>query len=204
MTQSQEALYSIERDWLLGQAATLSQRSFELPADGLEEVIRSLGYSLRSSWSVPAQVMAYTDFDRKHVVLAFDFAQRLDYPDSAPGVRLSCLAHEIGHIRLHAERALEGVFRKSWEREANEFAMVFLMPRERVLSRPEVWALQSGEAQAQEELWGLVAELALAFKVTPSFMARSLVAYEVIKMNRTTRKIRPVLRLMRVYRSLAA
>jgi hypothetical protein len=30
------------------------------------------------------------------------------------------------------------------------------------------------------------------------------VAYEVIKMNRATRKIRPVLRLMRVYRSLAA
>ncbi len=190
LTAAQLERYTREREELLAQAFLHHRRSYDYPADALEDVLAWLGYTIEFRGGVPEGVMAFCDFETQRVVVADDLEGRLAFPKSAPGVLRSCLAHELGHIRLHAAQRRKGVLRKCWEEQAHNFAMVFLMPRHAVMARPQVRILQRGWVREQEEIWNLVADLGQEFRVNGSFMARALVAYGVIKMNRRTRVMR--------------
>jgi hypothetical protein len=189
MTESEELRYAADRELLLAGVAR-----FERPADALEMVLEQLGYSVEFRSDVPEPKLAFCDFEFQRVVVADNLAERLTFPISAPGVLRSCLAHELGHIRLHADKARRGIRYKCWEERAHEYAMVFMMPRERVLSRPQVRILRRGWVDEQEQIWNLIADLGQEFGVNGSYMCRALVAYGVVKMNRKTRVIKPCLR----------
>ena len=117
-----------------------------------------------------------------------DFRQRLRVPKTAAAVLNETLAHELGHIRLHARQMLqEGVKKRSWEREADDYARVFLVPLVSLLGHSSMtWLLR---AESQQQLWAQVLRLAEEFRVTGWFMGSVLEMYGLIRIERRRRLI---------------
>ena len=193
MSLREEQQYAEDCAYLLSAALEMSYRRYKVRADMLEPVIRFLGYRVSVRKNLPEKVLSYCDFDRKLVVVARDFAERLEFPESATGVLKATLAHELGHIRLHGPLAVQGLRQPQWEREAHAYALVFLLPRAELLGRPETHLLLRAleEGQEQEALWRLVIELGRSYRVTGAFMARALVTYKLIRMGSRQRDLRP-------------
>ena len=188
---------SLDCTRLLTQISRRSKKRFQTPAQALPEVVRMMGYKIVWSSQVPENVYAFTNFDRREVVLAKDLKQRLSHPASLRGVVYACLAHELGHIRMHAHEARKGKRSVRWESEAHAYSGAFLVPHREVLSEPETQVLLGGLLQDQESMWKQVLRLAERYQVNGSFMACALNRYGVLRFCPRTRKLQVSNVLMR-------
>jgi hypothetical protein len=200
-----------ERQWL--KYSSLAQEIVaevgqpgQVPARCLEHTFRHFDYRLSRSKRVPPGVLAYTDYGRKRVVVADDFGKRLEFPGSARAVYHATLAHELGHVVLHRQQpgGLSPARNRRWEREANHFALVFLVPYHDLVSRTQVQRLMSGELVRQGALWKEVLELAEQYLVSGAFMVRALEEYEIVDFDEHRRWIYPNLNWATARRVLPA
>ena len=175
---------------LLELTSQKNRKFFPIPARALAYIIRMLGYRLSWSDHLPEDVYAYTNFDAREVVIARDLRRRLVYPEAARGVIHASLAHELGHIRMHARQARQGKRGLHWEREAHAYACALLVPYRDVMAQPETQVLRAGLLQDQESLWKQVLRLAERYEVTGALMACALERYGIIKVHSKTRVIR--------------
>ena len=176
---------------LLEQLAMKRRKAYKTRARALPAVIRLLGYKLKWRDEVPEDVFGFTHFKNKEVVLPRDLAERMDFPQSLDAFLNATLAHELGHIRLHATAALQGHRSAKWEDEAYAYSCAFLVPYRDLMSQPEAMVIRAGLIQDQDNLWKNVLRLAELYEVSGAFMATALQRYEVIEFDVKTRVIRP-------------
>jgi hypothetical protein len=131
-------LFAQDRDRLLARLRRKIRKRFEVPAEVVEDIIQLHGYRIESSQYLPSSMLGCCHFDDKLVLIPESLAIRLRHPQSAPKVVRSVLAHELGHIRLHARRARAGEREAVWEDEADHYAQVFLVPWPQLMARREV------------------------------------------------------------------
>lgn len=182
---------------LIDQLATQKRKTFAVRADALRSIIRMLKYEIVWSPQVPDDVFAYTHFDERRVIIAKDLRSRLDFPESFEAMVNATLAHELGHIRMHASAALRGKRELRWENEAYSYSYAFLVPYKELMNEPECRLIRAGLLQEQETLWKNVLRLAEAYKVSGAFMAIVLQRYGVIKFDQWNRTIKPCTILVR-------
>lgn len=197
-----------ERQW--HRYATLSQKILDqvghpgkVPATCLERSFKVFEFQLTRSLRVPEDVLAYVDFPKRQVIVARDFSKRLEFPSSTRGVYHATLAHELGHVVLHRKRTHTTVRNPRWEREANQFAQVFLVPFHDLMGRTEVERIQAGALVTQGSLWKAVLDLADHYQVTGAFMVHLLAEYDVVEFDHQRRWIFPLVRYSRVLRPAA-
>jgi Zn-dependent peptidase ImmA (M78 family) len=118
-----------------------------------------------------------------------DFRRRLRVPETARAVMNETLAHELGHMRLHAQAMLElQTKQRDWEKQANRYARVFLVPLTSLLSRLPMQLLLEAEDEVQR--WRLVLRLAEEFEVTGWFMGSALEMYGLAHISHRRRLVR--------------
>lgn len=187
----QTQLFSQDRDRLLARLRCKTRKRFEVPAEVVEDIIQLHGYRIENSQNLPSSMLGCCHFDEKLVLLPDRLAIRLRHPQSAPKVVMSVLAHELGHIRLHARRARAGEREAVWEDEADHYAQVFLVPWPLLMARREVQLLTRATWQCQRSLWKYVLRLANYFRVSGAFMVRALEGYGLIDFCGKSRQISP-------------
>lgn len=184
-------LFAQDRDRLLARLRRKIRKRFEVPAEVVEDIIHLHGYRIESSQYLPSSMLGCCHFDDKLVLIPESLAIRLRHPQSAPKVVRSVLAHELGHIRLHARRARAGEREAVWEDEADHYAQVFLVPWPQLMACREVQLLTRSIWQCQRSLWNYVLRLANYFRVSGAFMVRALERYELIDFCGKSRQISP-------------
>jgi hypothetical protein len=182
---------------LISRLAAKGQKTFTTRAAALPAVVRMLGYKIIWSDDVPDDVFGYTHFDHRQIVLAKDLRDRLEFPEAFGGFLNATIAHELGHIRMHANAALRGKRELAWENEAYTYSCAFLVPFKEVMSEPECRLIRAGLLQGQETLWKQVLRLADIYQVSGAFMASALQRYGVIKFDTRRRTIKPCTVLVR-------
>lgn len=186
-----EARYAADCEHLLGRVREQSWRRFWVPAEVVCEAIGAAGFAITfEEMNEEDDDLAYCDVEDRRVVLRKDFGLRLRCPWVAHQVRNFTLAHELGHIRLHARLLRAGEWEPHWEEEATFYARVFLIPRRLLMNRLETRSLLRGRVASQSDLWGYVLSLAEAFCVSGKFMVHTLDAYGLIEFDPVTRWIR--------------
>jgi hypothetical protein len=184
-------LFAQDRDRLLARLRRKLRKRFEVPAEVVEDIIQLHGYRIKSCQNLPSSMLGCCHFDDKLVLIPNSLAIRLNHPQSAPKVVLSVLAHELGHIRLHARRARAGEREAAWEDEADHYAQVFLVPWQQLIARREVGLLMRPTSRCQKSLWSYVLRLANYFRVSGAFMVRALERYGLIDFCGKSRHISP-------------
>lgn len=183
--------FAQDRNRLLRSWKNNTHQSFQVPAEALTQIIRMQGYDILWVDYLPSSTLACCHFDHQVVWLARGFASRLRHPQSVLEVLLSSLAHELGHIRLHAWLARQGAREEHWEDEAFRYAQIFLVPLSQLLQNPDCQTLLQVGWKSQARLWALVLSLAKFFRVSGAFMANTLELYGLIDFCRKRRRITP-------------
>jgi len=190
--KSLEARCVADCEHLLGRVKRTFRRHFEVPAEVVREAIRVSRFRITFGKVESETDLAYCDAEARRVVICKDFAAKLQCPWVAHQVRNFTLAHELGHIRLHAHLLRAGEWEAHWEDEATFYARVFLIPRQLLMKRPETGGLLGARLASQDELWEYVLSLAEAFCVSGKFMVHTLDAYGLIHFDPATRWIEHV------------
>ena len=188
-TTSLEARYAADCERLLGRVRRRFRRDFVVPAEVVQEAIWACNFRIACEELESDTDLAVCDADRRRVVLCKDFALKLQCPWMAHQVRNFTLAHELGHVRLHAQLLRAGEWEAHWEEEATFYARVFLIPRRLLKRRLETGSLIKSRLACQEILWEHVLSLAEAFCVSGKFMVHTLDAYGLIRFDPATRWI---------------
>lgn len=186
---SLEARCAADCERLLGEVRRRYRRNYTVPAEVVREAIWVSNFRIVFEEVESDTDLAYCDVDQRRVVVCKNFTLKLQYPWVAHQVRNFTLAHELGHIRLHARRLLTGDWDSQWEDEANFYARSFLIPRRLLMHRPELTTLLQSRRASSEELWEYVLELAEFFCVSGKFMVHTLDAYGLIDFDPATRWI---------------
>lgn len=137
--------------------------------------------------------LALCDFGTKTVFVNSTMDRFVGEKVSLKCLRFSTLAHELGHIRLHAEEIKAGRFvtyeeagrrhtdarMYQKEKEADFYAAVFLVPKERLLEHKACRSLLeyrlSRRKMASGALWKQIYQIASHFQVTPTLLKNRLV-----------------------------
>ena len=160
---------------------------FWVPAQIVREAILQSDYRIERVDGLEPGILGLCAPEQGAVLIPRDFRRRLLHPQTSSQVMHQTLAHEFGHIRLHAEAMKRGVKEPDWESEANLYARVFLVPRYRLLKCLETQALLRAREFCQAVRWGYILRLAEEFRVTGSFMAETLQMYGLIHLDRERR-----------------
>lgn len=186
---SLEARCVADCERLLGEVRRRYRRDYAVPAEVIQEAIWASKFRIVYEEVESDTDLAFCDVDGRRVVLCKNFTLKLQYPLVAHQVRNFTLAHELGHIRLHARRLEAGDWDAGWEDEANFYARTFLIPRRLLMSRPQLAGLLQSRRATSEERWEYVLELAEFFRVSGKFMVHTLDAYGLIVFDPATRWI---------------
>lgn len=171
-----------------------------LPSAIVEDVLVDVcGYSLLES-SLSDKQLAFCDLVQQRVVVSLRISEAAAAKEPRTlALRRSTLAHELGHIRLHQDEVQSRSFlscegpgagyshprRFQMENEAEFYAAVFLVPRDRLGEHKAVQAMMKAIREkrtwSSRYLWRAVYELARRFEVTPTLMVRSLSQYGLLK-----------------------
>jgi hypothetical protein len=164
------------------------------PSKLLRAVLRSIcGFRVAPRSLFPGQ-LALCDFQSKIVHYAAAMKNFVNRETSLEGLINSTLAHELGHIRLHANeirnrytRSFElpggGVIHADGrnvqrEQEAELYAAIFLVPKKLLVEEHSAKRLyewhQNETWKKPPVIWRLVVKLAAKFEVSPSLMKRCL------------------------------
>ena len=160
---------------------------FWVPAQIVREAILQSDYRIERVDGLEPGVLGLCVPEQGAVLIPRDFQRRLLHPQTSSQVMHQTLAHELGHIRLHGESMKRGVKEPGWEAEAELYAQVFLVPRYRLLKCLETQALLRAREFCQSVRWGYILRLAEEFRVTGSFMAKTLQMYGLINLDRARR-----------------
>ena len=180
-------LYEADREQLLG---ALSRRHIRcrVPARLVHEAILECGWSIQRLSGMRSALLGLCCAEERAIQIPTDFRQRLRVPATARLVYHETLAHELAHIRLHAQTMLMQRLKDSaWENEADVYARVFLVPRAQLLGKPAMQRLL--DAQSQQELWRNILCLAQEFCVTGWFLSSALELYGFIRMQKKRRLV---------------
>lgn len=160
------------------------------PSEKVESVLTDIcGFHVVDEPLVPGQ-LAVCDFSSRTVIVNSDMEQLAHHKTNVELLRLSTLAHELGHIRLHWEEMASGCslhylgdtgqfadsrsYQK--EREADLYAGLFLVPLRELLEQRGVQNLLRSKIDKKQmsvgTLWNLVYREASRFKVSPTLMKR--------------------------------
>ncbi len=195
MTQAQRfaliAEYSKDRDRLL-------RDDHRTPAEALADVVKSLGWSIQKQ-PLPPDRLSQCCPNTKTVTVTRDLANRLDVKSATKYVALGCLAHELAHIRLHVGKPITRI-PKRWEQEARLYAMVFLCPWHRLV-RSRFWRVYENNLAAKP--WQPIYLMAKELHVTPSFLAATLQAYDLLRYDGAGQPRCPVTLTRRFWRHAA-
>lgn len=186
--------FSEDRDELLGELNLLYPRlEAAAPSEKVEIVLTDIcGFHVVDEPLCFGQ-MALCDFSNRVVIVNSEMDRFVPDKERRDMLRPSTLAHELGHIRLHADEIAEGYtvhfygesgrftdsrsFQK--EREADLYAGLFLVPLEELLTQRSIQSLLRNKMKKKQmrsgSLWNLVYKYAEMFKVSPSLMKRWLV-----------------------------
>lgn len=139
---------SLRRHWGLG----------ELPIKNIVHLLESKGVRIFSLCIDAVEVDAFSLW-RESQPFVF-----LNTMKSAERMRFDC-AHELGHLAIHRHGAVQGEINGSQEieKEANEFASAFLMPRSSVLAYAPKFVTVEKLVQLKK-IWG-VSVAALAYRM---------------------------------------
>lgn len=139
--------------------------------------------------------LAFCDFMTKTVIVNSETESFVNDGVCLERLRWSTLAHELGHIRLHAEEILEEgsicyygegrefVDTRSYqkEREADFYAAVFLVSKEGLLAHPSAQEILeyrlSRRKMASGAIWKHVYRISSSFLVTPTLLKNCLVEF---------------------------
>ena len=184
-----------ERERLLdGFRKKYPRCEFRRPAEVLKDVIADIcGFRVAPRTLMRGQ-LAICDFQTKIVTYN---SQMTDFVHNKTNIKTlvnSTLAHELGHICLHADememRETVSYYNGTCEthtdprhayreREADLFAAMFLVPKEQLLLEQEgarvQYCYKEGEKLKSSTLWRFVYQLARKFQVSPSLMRRCLI-----------------------------
>lgn len=186
---SLETRYAADCEQLLGRVRCRFRRDFEVPAEVVREAIAVSGFRIVFEEMEDESDLGFCDSEERRVVILKDFESRLHCPWVADRVLNFTLAHELGHVRLHAHLHRNGEWEAGWEEEATLYARVFLIPRPLLMTRVETHRLLDSPRASQADLWDLVLELADFFVVSGKFMVHTLDAYGLIQFDPATRWI---------------
>jgi IrrE N-terminal-like domain len=208
--------FSADRDELLEQLAMLWEH-FEtlLPSQQVEAVLIDIcGFDVVDE-PLKLNQLALCDFEGRRVTVNSEMGKFVHHKTDLTLLRLSTLAHELGHIRLHGDEVTQGcsihyvgdpgrfsdsrAYQK--EREADLYAGIFLVPIEKMLQERRVQNLlrnlQNGRQMSSTTLWQLIYATASRFKVSPSLMKRCLLDFGWLQ-ERKVKKGQPTLLELRV------
>lgn len=185
---------SEDREQLLGQIDCLYPRiADKTNAEKVESIILDVcGFHVVTRPLSLGQ-LALCDFGTKTVFVNSTMDRFVGETVSLKYLRFSTLAHELGHIRLHADEIEEGRFvtydatsrrhtdARSYqkEKEADFYAAVFLVPKEKLLEHKSCRSLLeyrlSHRKMASGALWKQIYQIASHFQVTPTLLKNRLV-----------------------------
>lgn len=126
------------------QAAEMLRATWRMPIGPVKNLTRwieSAGVIVLEEDFGSSRIDGMSQWASEHAVILLNAALPVDR-------RRLTLAHELGHLVLHAERVDEDA-----EAQANEFAAAFLMP-EHVIG-PELRALTVGKLSSLKSEWGV-------------------------------------------------
>lgn len=186
--------YARDRDRLIQRCRIRHREEYRVPAEAVTRAIALEGYKIVWDDELPETMLGCCHFDCRIVLLAKEFRKRVRYPAVTLEVLMSTLAHELGHIRLHARQARQGERQPRWEQEAGCYSLVFLVPQGRLVQLSAWRALLQPGWQPQSRLWGLVSDLARYFCVSKSLMAHALELYGFVHICPRTWRLSPRVR----------
>ena len=185
--------YSEDRNELLEKLAVLYPTLESLrPSEKVELVITDICQFHVVDEPLCKMQLALCDFRSKTVIVNSKMGEDVHHNTNLELLRCSTLAHELGHIRLHADEIAEGCtlqymgssgqfsdsrgYQK--EREADFYAGIFLVPVEDLLEdrcvQKILGSLKDKRAMNTGALWRILYRLAHRFQVSPTLMKRCL------------------------------
>lgn len=167
--------YAEDRERILLALRRVGVRGW-VPAQVVREAILQCGWGIQRVEGLPVGLLGLCCPEEQILKVPVDFRRRLRVPETAAAMMNETLAHELGHIRLHAAQMLEQQSKKrGWEREADDYARAFLVPIVQLMTR---WPMRRLlEAESQQQRWHQVLRLAEEFRVTGWFLASALEMY---------------------------
>ena len=169
--------YAEDRERLLLALRRKGVRGW-VPAQVLRDVILECGWRIERSYGMEPGLLGLCCPEQRVLKIPVDFRRRLRVPETAAAVLNETLAQELGHIRLLA--VLRERKKRELDREAGDYARVFLVPLVALLTRLPMNKLL--QAETQQQRWAQLARLAEEFRVTAWFMARVLQMYGLIRL----------------------
>jgi Zn-dependent peptidase ImmA (M78 family) len=195
---------SRHRDELITEVLdTYPRLAGRLPAELVADIIFDVCDWGVATYHLNPKQYAYCDFSSKRIFINSKLTQMAKkLKVDAARLQRTTLAHELGHIRLHADEMENRDFRSylgpnmgyddsramQRENEAELYAAVFLVPW-KILQGLDQAILLREAAQADDtkelkrlngQLVAINEELAERFGVIPNLMSRSLEAYDLI------------------------
>lgn len=174
---SLRAFFANDRQRQLHSAAGLLGKCYRRPVDALRDCIELNGYQI-VRWPLDEQLWGLTLTEDRKVVICSNLRSKLKFPETYAAVKAFTLAHELGHIRLHVRHHTS--LTEQHEREADEYAGVFLMPRSQMILLPAYQSLT-------DDLHVSVRQLAEEFGVSWSAMAKELAMMGILRRCEQTR-----------------
>lgn len=180
--------YAEDRERLLLELRRQGWRAW-VPARLVRRAILLCGWRIERCHGMASSLLGLCCPESQVIQVPTDFRQRLRVPQTARAVMNETLAHELGHLRLHAPAMLKHQTKqRGWEKEANDYARVFLVPLLSLLNRLPMELLLKAEDDVQR--WRLVLRLADEFEVTGWFMGSALEMYGLAHISHRRRLVR--------------
>jgi len=179
--------YAEDRERLLLDLRRKGLRAW-VPAELVRDAILHCGWRIERTQGMEASLLGLCCPEQQVLKVPTDFRRRLRVPETAKAMMNETLAHELGHIRLHAQFMLDHTTkRRGWEGQANQYARVFLVPLVTLMTRFPMRRLLEEEDDVRR--WAHVLRLAEEFRVTGWFMGSVLEMYGVAKIERRRRRV---------------
>lgn len=193
--------YAEDREQLLLALRRQGLRGW-VPAQLVRDALLHCGWRIERVYGLPDSLLGLCCAEERVVKVPVDFRRRLRVPETAAAMMNETLAHELGHIRLHAQQMLQLKTKKrGWEREADDYARVFLVPLVKLMTR---WPMmQLLEAETQQQRWHQLLRLAEEFRVTGWFLASVLERYGLAQVEPRRRLVEVLPRAYELARAFA-
>jgi hypothetical protein len=175
--QHQLEVYAQDRERLLLELRRKGVRGW-VPAQLVRDAILHCGWRIERDYGVEASLLALCRPDQRAVLIPVDFRARLRVPETEAAMLNETLAQQLGQIRL------QGPDR---QRDADDYARVFLVPLVKLMTRLPM--LELLKAEKDKHRWYQLQRLALEFRVTLWFLGITLEMYGLARVDQARRRV---------------